>query len=153
MITGEPGPKWISWSNKSKHLSGRFHSSTEGFNKVLKWLVSKPYCTDNMVAYPQSRVLVVCLGIGMLLRDLYVMQFGFGEENEDSPGLPVEHAIAHLKKSHLEWEHANVLLRTCKTITVTLKNCLDNREQGQAGSSRSTGKGPASKRQKKAPER
>lgn len=152
MITGEPGPKWISWSNKSKHLSARFHSSTEGFDKLLKWLMSQPYCTEDIVAYPQSRVLVVCLGIGMVLRDLYVMQFGFGDDNEDGPALPVDAAIEHLKNSHLEWEHANVLLRTCKTITANLKNCLDNCERGKAGSSGSKGTGPPSKRQKTAPE-
>jgi hypothetical protein len=153
MITGQPPPKWMSWTNKSKHLSGRFHSSTEGFDNVLKWLMLQPYCTEDMVAYPQSRVIVVCLGIGLILRDLQVIQFGFGEDNEDSPALPVDHAIAHLKRSRLEWEHANVLLRTCKTITANLKNCLENNERGKAGSSGSKGKRPASTRQKKAPER
>ena len=34
-----------------------------------------PYCTKSMEAYPQSHVLVVCLGIGMVLHDLHVVQF------------------------------------------------------------------------------
>jgi hypothetical protein len=153
MVIGEPAPKWMAWSNKSKHLSRRFHSNTEGFDKVLKWFGSKPYCTQDIVAYPQSKVLGVCLGIGLILRDLSVVQFGFGEENEDSRAQPVDPAIAHLKESCLQWEHANALLRTCKTITANLKNCLENSETGNAGSSGSKGEGPASKRQKKAPER
>lgn len=153
MITGLPGPKWVSWSYKMKHLSGRFHSSIDGFDNFVKWLKSMPYCSTTMEAYPQSRVLVVCLGIGLLLRDLEVIQFGFGEGNQHAGSSKQNAGIAHLAQSQLEWGHSNVLLRMCTVIAANLKTCLEEVRQDDPPESSSKGKKPASKRQKKLPDR
>jgi hypothetical protein len=152
MISGKPGPKWVSWSNKNQHLSSRFHSSSNGFEDFIKWLKTMPYCTHGMMAYPQSRVLLVCLGIGMVLHDLYTIQFELGEEDEDSGDL--DPAIKYLKKSKLEWAHTQALLQMCLTIAGDLRECLD----GQSRVEESVGAIPepreaASKRQKKVPAR
>jgi hypothetical protein len=151
MVTGQPGPKWVSWSYQKQHLSGRFHASLDGFDNFIKWLKSMPYCSTAMEVYPQSRVLLVCLGIGMLLHDLQVIQFGFGEGNQLSS--KQNPAIAHLATSQLEWGHSKVLLRMCTTIAGTLKTCLAQDTQHSPPESSSKGKKPASKRQKKLPNR
>jgi hypothetical protein len=153
MVTGQPGPKWVSWSYEKEHLSGTFHSSIEGFDNFVKWLKSMPYCSTTMEAYPQSRVLVVCLGIGLLLRDLQVIQFGFGEGNEHASSSKQNAAIAHLAQSQLEWGHSKVLLRMCIAIAANLKTCLAEVRVEDAPESSSKGKQPASKKQKKVPDR
>jgi hypothetical protein len=153
MVTGQPGPKWVSWSYQKEHLSGRFHSSSDGFDNFVKWLKSRPYCSTTMEVYPQSRVLVVCLGIGLLLRDIQVIQFGFGEDNQHASSSKQNRAIAHLEKSQLEWGHSKVLLRMCTVIAADLKTCLAEIEQEEPPESSTKGKKPAFKRQRKLPER
>jgi hypothetical protein len=146
MISGRPGPKWASWLYKRQHLSARFHSSSDGFEDFIQWLKTMPYCTDAMVAYPQSRVLVVCLGIGMLLRDLHAIQFELGNEDEESSTL--DPAMTHLRKSKLDWAHAQVLSQMCLAIAADLRGCLDGEEKEDPGKAGPKGKKPPSKRQK-----
>lgn len=153
LVTGLPGPKWVSWSYQKEHLSGRFHSSSDGFDNFVKWVKTRPYCSTAMEVYPQSRVLVVCLGIGLLLRDLHVIQFGFEEGNQHSSSSKQNPAIAHLEKSQLEWGHSKVLLRLCKGIAADIKTCLAEVEHGDPLDAKSKGKQPASKRQKTLPDR
>jgi hypothetical protein len=141
MVCGPPGPKWVSWSNRNQHLSGRFHASSDGFEEFIKWLKNMPYCTRSMRAYPQSRVLVVCLGIGMLLRDLHVVQF---DSQDPTSG--------HLSKSKLEWAHTQVVLQMCTTIVDDLRACLDVGQSDHAPTPPKEKKLP-SKRQKIAPDR
>jgi hypothetical protein len=141
-VSGPPGPKWLSWSYKNKHLSGRFHSSSDGFEDFIKWLKKMPYCTKSMKAYPQSHVLVVCLGIGMVLHDLHVVQF----DSEDSDS-------AHLRKSKLEWAHTRVVVQMCLTIVGKLKTCLPDGHSEHAVSPPPSGKKPSSKRQRIIPDR
>jgi hypothetical protein len=142
MVSGPPGPKWVSWSYKNKHLSGRFHSSSDGFEEFIKWLKMMPYCTRSMKAYPQSRVMAICLGIGMLLQDLHVVQF----DVEDATS-------THLSKSKLEWAHTQVVLQMCITIVDDLRACLDVGQSENAAMPPPNGKELASKRQKIAPDR
>ena len=143
MVSGPPGPKWASWSYKNKHLSGRFHSSSDGFEEFIKWLKNMPYCTKrSQKAYSQSRVLVVCLGIGMVLRDLRVVEFG----SEDP-------ASAHLRKSKLEWGHTQAVVQMCLTIVDDLNACLDGGQLEHPVTPAPKGKTPSSKRQKIAPDR
>ena len=82
-----------------------------------------PYCSEGMIAYPQDQVLLVCLGIGLVLRDLNVIQF----ELVDGDDVPqdIDPAIKHLLKSKLEWAHTQVLLPICSTIAEDLRTCLD----------------------------
>jgi hypothetical protein len=110
-----------------------------------------PYCTEDMVAYPQSRVLVVCLGIGILLHDLHICQFDFGEDDEDSSTL--DPATAHLQKSKLGWEHAQAVVQMCLTIAADLTECLGTEQEDHSSKTPSKAKKPSSKRQKKLPDR
>ena len=80
-----------------------------------------PHCTDGMIAYPQNQVLLVCLGIGLVLRDLHVIQFDFGEGNDVSSEDLIL-AIKHLQKSKLEWAHTQVLLAICLSIAEELQD-------------------------------
>jgi hypothetical protein len=153
MIMGEPGPKWASWSYKKAHLSGRFHSSIDGFDGFVEWVKTNPFCNEAMETYPQSRSLTVCLGLGLLLRDLHVIQFELGENGEGGVSGGLDPTIEHLKKSKLEWGHSKELLRLCDSIVRTLEICLDDGEQQQPQASGSQQKQPPSKRQKKQPDR
>lgn len=155
MMTGEPGPKWASWSYKKAHLSGRFHSSIDGFDNFVKWLKSNPFCNDAMEIYPQSRSLAVCLGMGMLLRDLHIMQFELGEGGQDAGAGTLDLGIAHLQNSKLTWGHSKQLLRMCTTIVEVLKTCLNDMEKGETASVSYgyEGKQPPSKRLKTQPDR
>jgi hypothetical protein len=97
-----------------------------------------------MKAYPQSHVLVVCLGIGLLLRDLHVVQF----DVQDPTG-------AYLSKSKLEWAHTQVVLQMCTTLVDDLRECLDVGQSEDVATPPEPPKGKklASKRQKIAPNR
>ena len=89
-----------------------------------------PYCTDGMIAHPQHQVLLVCLGIGLVLRDLHVIQFDFGEGNDVSGD--IDPAIKYLQKSKLEWAHTQVLLPICISIAEDLRTCLDEGKAPEA---------------------
>ena len=148
-MTGTPGPKWASWSYNKAHLSGRFHSSIDGFDSCVTWLKTNPICSDTMEMYPQSRSLVVCLGVGMLLRDIHVVQFG-GEGS----GVTLDPTIADLQNSHLEWGHSQQILRMCTSIVEVMKTCLSDTERQEPEAFASKGqKEPPSKHRKKQPER
>jgi hypothetical protein len=147
MVSGKPGPKWASWSFKNKHLSGRFHSNSDGFEDFIKWLKSRPYCTNSLLAYPQSRILVVCLGIGMVLRDLHAVQFEEGDESSSRPGTSTGHL-----QSKLDWALHQVLVEMCLAIAEDLNACLEILKTHDSGTPPPKGKKPASKRQKKLPD-
>lgn len=152
-IMGEPGPKWASWSYKKAHLSARFHSGIDGFDGFVKWLRTNPFCNDAMETYPQSRSLTVCLGLGLLLRDLHIIQFGLGDEGQGGVIVGMDPAIEHLRKSKLEWGHSKELLRLCDSMARALEICLDDIEQEQPQVSVSEERQPPLKRQKKHPDR
>jgi hypothetical protein len=107
-----------------------------------------------MVAYPQNRVLIVCLGIGLLLRDLHAIQFELGGDDEEFTS--TDPALAPLQKSKLDWAHTQVLLQLCQTIAGDLKECMDELQKSRShqGAKRPLAvEQPASKRQKKDPAR
>lgn len=144
MVSGKPGPKWVSWSYKNTHLSGRFHSSSDGFEDFIKWLKTRPYCTNSLLAYPRSRILVVCLGIGMVLRDLHVVQFEGGDASSSRPGS----SAGHLQKSKLDWALYQVVVEMCLSISEDLKQCLEIQQTQKSATPPPKGKKPASKRKK-----
>ena len=148
VIMAEPGPKWLSWSYKRAHLSGRFHSSIDGFDSFVEWLKSNPFCNDAMETYAQSQSLTVCLGVGLLLRDLHIIQFELGEDGQGGVSGELDPAFEHLRKSKLEWGHSKELLRLCDSMARALGICLDGIEQEQEQGSRSEERQPTAKRQK-----
>lgn len=96
-----------------------------------------PYCTDGMIAQPQKQVLLVCLGIGLVLRDLHIIQFDLGEGDDVSED--IDPAIKHLHMSKLDWAHTQVLLPICLSIAEDLRTCLDG---GKAGAEEHGEMGP-----------
>ena len=100
-----------------------------------------------MKAYSQSQILIMCLGIGMVLHDLQVMQFDSAASDEGSS--TQDSASGHLKSSKLEWAHNQVLVEMCLTIADDLKACLDGKHAEEAVTSHPQEKKPPSKRKKR----
>jgi hypothetical protein len=115
LVASKPGPKWASWSYNVKHLPLAFHADVKPFEDFINWLKTKPYCSQSMVPYPLSKVLTVCLGIGLVLRDLKFTQATLGEQEAEC-GAP-----GYLRSSKLVWAHTNALLHTCNNIQANLQ--------------------------------
>jgi hypothetical protein len=67
-----------------------------------------------MVPYSQRKVMGIGLGIGLVLRELYLIQFELGEDKSASKNCP------HLLTSQLTWAHTNALLQRCAAIEADL---------------------------------
>jgi hypothetical protein len=114
LVVSRPGPKWASWLYDAQYLPIAFHSSPGPFEDFIKWLKSMPHCSPAMVPYSQRKVIGIGLAIGLVLRDLYHIQFELGEDKSSSSSCP------HLLTSQLTWEHANALLQRCAAIEADL---------------------------------
>ena len=62
-------------------------------------------------------MLLVCLSIGLILRDLAIIQFA-----ED--GIPPDNCGDFLQDSLLGWPQAEALLKACGDMELILKSCL-----------------------------
>ena len=117
-----PPPTWLTWSYPAKHLQPSFHSSPAHFESFIKWLRSCPYRSPLMVAYSKSFAVTMCLGVGLVLRDLHFRQFKTSSDDEDSSnGGTSTHAI----KSVLNWGHYQALLSACRDIRDDMEICFD----------------------------
>lgn len=114
LVVSRPGPKWASWTYDAEYLPATFHSSTEPFEDFIKWLKTLPHCSPAIVPYSQRKVMGIGLAVGLVLRDLYLIQFELGEDTPASINCP------HLLSSQLTWAHANVLLQRCTAIQADL---------------------------------
>jgi hypothetical protein len=65
-------------------------------------------------------MLLMCLGIGLVLRDLQAVQFEFGEE-----GLEVDESLQHLQDSALGWGQCQSLLRECQRLRTDILICCE----------------------------
>jgi hypothetical protein len=115
MIRSQPGPKWALWDYGGKYLPAAFHKSLEQFGKVINWIQTKPYCSDAREPYPRDKAAIVCLAIGLILRDIQGIQFVEGEDNQDD----------HLKGSVLSWGEVGVLMSRCREMEQDIKACLE----------------------------
>jgi hypothetical protein len=84
----------------------------------MSWLKTKPYTSPFHDPYPQDQVLLVCLGIGLVLRDLATIQFA------EEDGIAPDNCGDFLQDSFLSWPHAEALLKTCGDMEMILKSCL-----------------------------
>jgi hypothetical protein len=73
-----------------------------------------------MEAHEQSVALTMCLGVGLILRDLDFCQFRTGEGDEISAD------INHIARSALNWGHYQALLSACKDILEDIEICFDD---------------------------
>lgn len=69
---------------------------------------------------------LMCLGIGLVLRDLWTNQFELGEDSSDE-GL--DDSVKHLKHSRLGWPESQVLLRCCQDIRRDIRLCFNEEQE------------------------
>jgi hypothetical protein len=79
-----------------------------------------------MEPYPQSVTIIMCLGIGLVLRDLEFSQFQTGEENRH--GIILDSSNQHLAHSILEWGHHQALLHVCNDLLEDIQICFHDEE-------------------------
>jgi hypothetical protein len=70
-------------------------------------------------------MILVCLGVGLVLRDLQTVQFDLGEGDSDEH---LDASVKHLKRSRLGWGHNQALLRACQDILEDIKICFPQEE-------------------------
>jgi hypothetical protein len=79
-----------------------------------------------MDPHGQAVIILMCLGIGLVLRDLHTMQFELGEDNEADDDLdPLVH---HLKTSKLHWGHSQALAGACEDVMQDIAICFPAEE-------------------------
>jgi hypothetical protein len=77
-----------------------------------------------MQPYQQSHAVVMCLGIGLILRDLDLAQFHSKDTDNDNNSLDV--SIHHVVHSALTWGHYQALLAACADVCDDLHICFDS---------------------------
>jgi hypothetical protein len=75
-----------------------------------------------MVAYSKSAGVTMCLGVGLVLRDLHFNQFQTGSADEDSR---IEDASTHVVQSVLNWGHYQALLSACRDLLEDMEICFE----------------------------
>lgn len=71
-------------------------------------------------------MVLICLGIGLVLRDLRIHQFELGEDSSDEH---LDATVRHLKHSKLGWAQTQVLLRCCQDIRKDIWLCFNEEEE------------------------
>jgi hypothetical protein len=122
-------PEWLSWSYPAVHLPKSFHASTGEFESFVKWLRSCPHRTSAWEPHAQSVMILMCLGVGLVLRDLAKMQFGLGEEDDTDPA--VHQSVQHLKHSKLTWGHTQAILDACQDVMDDVTVCFQDETESQ----------------------
>ena len=75
-----------------------------------------------MVAYPRSAAVTMCLGVGLILRDLHFNQFPNGPADEESS---IGDVSSHVAQSVLDWGHYQALLSVCRDACEDIEICLE----------------------------
>jgi hypothetical protein len=74
-------------------------------------------------------MILMCLGVGLVLRDLDKIQFGLGEE-EDSDA-ESDPSVQLLKNSKLTWGHTQAILGACQDIMDDVTVCFQEETELQ----------------------
>jgi hypothetical protein len=69
----------------------------------------------------------MCLGIGLVLRDLRIKQFESGEDDDDEDG-EGDLLVWNVKHSKLDWGHTEALGMICKDIMDDIALCFAEEE-------------------------
>lgn len=115
----ESGLMWLSWTYGAKHLPPNFHQDTAQYEQLTSWLLRHPYRSQRNDVHGQDVVILMCLAIGMVLRDLHAAQYDYGE-----PGVVVDEAARHVQESCLGWGQCQSLLRECTRLRKDIFRCL-----------------------------
>jgi hypothetical protein len=135
------GLRWLSWTYRDKHLPEDFHKDEEQYERLTSWLVQRPYMSQQHVPQGQDAVILMCLAIGLVLRDLHAVHYVYGE-----PGVVVEDSALHVQESSLGWGELQALLRECTRLKNDIRRCFGleaerqdtpplPKDQGKAGES------------------
>lgn len=122
-------PEWLSWSYPAVHLPESFHTSTRQFESFVKWLRSSPHRTSRWEPLGQAVMILMSLGVGLVLRDLAMIQFGLGEEGDTDPA--VDLSVQHLKHSKLTWGHTQAILEACQDVIDDVAVCFQEETQSK----------------------
>jgi hypothetical protein len=76
-----------------------------------------------MKPYPQSVAITMCLGVGLILRDLDFAQFQADDADQDDGNLDLSNR--HVAKSVLDWGHCQALLLACRDVSEDMGICFD----------------------------
>jgi hypothetical protein len=113
------GLAWLSWSYGAKHLPPEFHLDTAQYEQLSSWLLGHPYRTQGNDLYGQDVVILMCLGIGLVLRDLHAVQYVYGKE-----GVVADESAQHVQDSLLGWGQRQSLLRECVRLRKDIFDCF-----------------------------
>lgn len=113
------GLTWLSWSYGAKHLPREFHQDTTQYEQLTSWLLGHPYRTQGNDLFGQDVIILMCLGIGLVLRDLHAVQHVYRQE-----GVVADEAAQHMQDSMLGWGQRQSLLRECMRLREDIFNCF-----------------------------
>ena len=113
------GLTWLTWSYRAKHLPPDFHQDKDQYEQLMSWLWEHPYRTQGNDLYARGVVILMCLGIGLVLRDLHAVQRKYRVK-----GVVVDKSVRHLQKSALGWGQEQSLLRECIRLKDDILRCL-----------------------------
>jgi hypothetical protein len=95
-------------------LPATFHIGTEEIEVVLKWLKMSPYCSSSQKLYNQDQGMIVCLTVGLMMRD--ISQMLAADEDEPLPKV--------LQSSKVPVSYYDTLVRSCKSMVEELESLV-----------------------------
>jgi hypothetical protein len=113
------GLTWLSWSYGAEHLPPDFHRDKRQFERFMAWLLTHPYRSQGDRLYNRDGLILMCLGIGLVLRDINAAQFEYGEE-----GVVVDPSVQHVQDSALRWGDGQALVRECRELRFDILRCF-----------------------------
>ena len=122
----QSGAKWLTWTYPAKHLPPVFHQSQAEFEMFVKWLRSSPHRSTTLDPHGRPAMVLMCLGIGLVLRDLHTHQFELGEDSSDEH---LDATVKHLKHSKLGWAQTQVMIRCCQDLRKDIRLCFNEEEE------------------------
>jgi hypothetical protein len=113
------GLTWLSWLYGAKHLPAEFYKDMAQYEQLTSWLLGHPYRTQGNDLHGQEVVILMCLGIGLVLRDLHAAQYVYRKE-----GVVADESAQHVQDSLLGWGQRQSLLRECTRLRNDIFGCF-----------------------------
>jgi len=123
-------PDWLSWTHSAKHLPETFHASTDAFEYFLDWIAAFPYRSSTFKPCAQGVIILMCLGVGLVARDIHTIKFGFVKGGQYYGN--VDESVQHLQNSALKWTDLQTLLDACSRACEDISLLFENPREAQA---------------------